>query len=84
MGMKVYTEDGSIATAFYSIKRKGDHLILDANVLDTMRMDLVITPGEALQAARMVLSWSVISFVLLLPYFWLKQRVYGWRTGKTT
>ena len=84
MGTKVYTEDGTIAAAFYSIKRKGDHLILDANILDTMRMELVFTRGEVLQAARMMLSWSVISFVLLLPYFWLKQRVGSHQPGKMT
>ncbi len=74
MGMKVFTEDGTVAAAFYSIKRIDDHLVLDANVLETMRMELVLTRGELLQAVRMALSWSVLGFVLLLPYFWMRQR----------
>ena len=84
MGMKVFTEDGTVAAAFYSIRRRGDHLILDANVLETMRMELILTRGEMLQAVRMVLSWSVLSFVLLLPYFWLKRRIGGEQTRETT
>jgi hypothetical protein len=83
MGIKVYTEDGTVAAAFYSIKRRGDHLVLDSNILETMHMELVLTRGEVLQAARMALNWSVVSFVLLLPYFWLKQKVYGRRTRET-
>jgi hypothetical protein len=83
MGIKVYTEDGTVAAAFYSIKRRGDHLVLDSNILETMHMDLVLTRGEVLQAARIALNWSVVSFVLLLPYFWLKQKVYGRRTRET-
>ena len=83
MGIKVYTEDGTVAAAFYSIKRRGDHLVLDSNILETMHMELVLTHGEVLQAARMALNWSVVSFVLLLPYFWLKQKVYGRRTRET-
>jgi hypothetical protein len=83
MGIKVYTEDGTVAAAFYSIKRRGDHLVLDSNILETMHMELVLTRGEVLQAARMALNWSVVSFVLLLPYFWLKQKFYGRRTRET-
>ena len=71
-GMKVYTEDGNVAVEFYSIKRDGNKLIMDVKILDAMRMDMTLPLGSFLNSLRIILSWSVISFVLLLPYFIVK------------
>jgi hypothetical protein len=75
-GMKVYTEDGDIAAVFYSVQRKGDKLIIDGKALDTMRMDMIFTAEEVLKGLRMVICWQTISFVLLLPYFYLRRNIF--------
>ena len=67
--------NGEVAAAFYSVRREGNKLVIDTKALDVMRMDMIITPSEALKVLRMVLTWPVISYVLLLPYFALKQRL---------
>ena len=66
--------NGEIAAAFYSVRREGDKLIMDTKALDVMRMDMIVTPSEALKIVKMVFSWPVISYLLLLPYFAIKQR----------
>jgi hypothetical protein len=40
-----------------------------------MRVDMIITPAEAVKAFKIVFSWPVISYLLLLPYFILKQSI---------
>jgi hypothetical protein len=75
-GMKVYTEDGDIAAVFYSVKRKGDKLIIDGKALDTMRMDMIFTAEEVLKGLKMVICWQTISFALLLPYFYLRRHIF--------
>jgi len=72
-GVKVFNEDGEVIAVFYSVKREGDKLVVDGKALDVMRMDMIFTSEEIFKGIKMALSWSVISFVLLLPYFGLKQ-----------
>lgn len=72
-GMTIFTDEGGIAAVFYSVKREGDRLVVDAKALDAMRMDMVFTVGEVSNGLKLVFSWAVISFILLLPYFWLRQ-----------
>ena len=69
--------NGEVMAAFYSIKREGDKLVIDAKALDVMRMDMIITPAQVLKSLRMLFCWPVISFILLLPYFALRRLVAG-------
>jgi hypothetical protein len=73
-GIEVYTEDGEVAVVFYSVRREGGKLIVDSKALDTMRMDMIFTEREMLKCLKMALSWPVISFVLLFPYFYIKMK----------
>lgn len=72
-GMKVYTDSGEICAVFYTVKREGDKLVVDGKALGTMRMDMIFTSEEVFKGLRMALNWDVLSFILLLPYLYLKQ-----------
>jgi len=71
--MTVYTQDGSIAAEFNSVRRKGDQLIVDGKALGAMQMDMIFRLEEVLKGFKMALSWPLISFILLLPYFILRR-----------
>jgi len=71
--MKVYTENGSVAASFDSVRRVGDKLIVDGKALDAMRMDMIFTLEETLSGIKMALCWGVISYFLLLPFFLLRR-----------
>ncbi len=72
-GMKVYTDEGDVAAVFYTVKRKGDKLVVDGKALDTMRMDMIFTADEVFKGMKMVFCWQTISFILLLPYFYVRR-----------
>ena len=56
---------------------------MDGKALGTMRMDMIFTLEEVFHALRIVFSWGVISFVLLLPYFSLAYAFKRWfKTAK--
>ena len=67
--------NGEVAAAFYSVKREGDKLVIDTKALDVMRLDIIITLAQVWKSLKMVFCWPVISFILLLPYFALRQLV---------
>jgi len=69
----IRNENGDEAAAIYSIKRVGDKLVMDGKALGTMQMDMIISTEDALQAVKLMFTWAVISFVLLLPYYALKN-----------
>lgn len=71
--MKVRGETGDIVAEFSSISRIGDKLVLDAKLLGSMRMDVVLTLEDILDSLGILFSWAVISYVLLMPYFGLRQ-----------
>jgi len=69
--------NGEVVAAFYSINREGDKLVIDAKALDVIRMDMILTPAQVWKSLKLVFSWPVISFILLLPYFALRRLVAG-------
>ena len=69
----LYTKDGDIGAVFYSVKRKGDKLIIDTKALDAMRLKMVLDVKESFNMLRLAFNWGVISFILLLPYYCLRR-----------
>jgi hypothetical protein len=69
----ICNETGDEAAAIYSVKRVGDKLVMDGKALGTMQMDMILSTEDALRAVKLMFTWAVISFVLLLPYYALKH-----------
>ncbi len=72
-GITAYTETGSVAAVFYSVRREGDKLVVNGKALGVMSMDMIFTPEEICRGLKMALCWAVLSFILLLPYFGMKR-----------
>jgi hypothetical protein len=77
----IRNETGDEAAAIYSVKRVGDKLVMDGKALGTMQMDMILSTEDALRAVKLMFTWAVISFVLLLPYYaiksWLSRKKQG-------
>lgn len=72
-GLRLYSQDGDVIAELFSCRRDSDKLVINGKILGAMRMDMILTPRGIFESLRMVLCWEVISFVLLLPYFGLRQ-----------
>ena len=68
-GVRVFNEDGEVIAEFYAVKRKDNRLIVDGKALGVMRMDMIFTSEELLRGLKVVFSWGVVSYILLIPYF---------------
>jgi hypothetical protein len=78
-GVTIRNENGDEAAAIFSIKRSGDKLVMDGMALGAMRMDMILGAEDALRAVRMMCSWEVVSFILLLPFYAVRNRIRGSR-----
>ena len=74
-GINIVNEVGDIAVVIYSVRREGDKLVMDGKALGTMRMDMILSAEEAFRGLKIALSWQCISFVLLMPYYWITNRI---------
>ncbi len=74
--MKVRSETGDIVAEFLSITRVDDKLFVDAKLLGSMRMDVVLMPEDVYDGAKLLFSWVVFTYILLMPYFGLR-RLFG-------
>jgi hypothetical protein len=72
-GVRVLDQDGEVIAEFYAIKRQDNRLIIDGKALGVMRMDMILTPPELLKGFKIALSWGVLSYILLVPYFTLRE-----------
>ena len=70
--MRIYAKDGDAIVEIYSIRRDGEKLVMDAKVLDAMRMDMILTLDEIFGGMKIVLQ-GVVPYLLLLPYFGLRR-----------
>jgi hypothetical protein len=75
----IRNETGDEAAAIYSVKRVGDKLVMDGKALGTMQMDMILSTEDALRALKLMFSWAFISFILLLPFYAIRNSL---RKGK--
>ena len=80
----IHTDSGSVALVLSSVRREGDKLVIDGKALGSMRMDMIFTLEEIFNAIGIALCWDVVSFILLLPFFWLKRIIKRGGRGSTS
>ena len=73
-----FTETGSIALVVHSVRREGNKLVVAGKAMGTMGMDFVFPVQEIFNIFRMSACWSVISLILLLPYFGVTYILKHW------
>jgi hypothetical protein len=79
----VRTETGDEAASIHSMKRIGDKLVMEGKALGTMQMDMILSTEDALRAARMMFSWAGLSFIILLPFHAIKNKIAKKRKDNT-
>jgi hypothetical protein len=79
----VRTETGDEAASIYSMKRVGDKLVMEGKALGTMQMDMILSTEDALRAVRMMFSWAGLSFIILLPFYAIKNKIAKRRKDNT-
>ena len=79
----VRTETGDEAASIYSMKRVGDKLVMEGKALGTMQMDMILSTEDALRAVRMMFSWAGLSFIILLPFYAIKNKIAKKRKDNT-
>jgi hypothetical protein len=71
----IRNETGDEAASISSVRRVGDKLVMDGKALGTMQMDMILSAEDALRAVKMMLSWQGLSFIILLPFFAIRNKI---------
>ncbi len=71
----IRNETGDEAASIHSIKRVGDKLVMEGKALGTMQMDMILSAEDALRAVRMMFSWQGLSFIFLLPFYGIRNKI---------
>ncbi len=79
----IRNETGDEAASISSVRRVGDKLVMEGKALGTMKMDMVLSAEDALRAARMMFSWHGLSFIILLPFFAIRNKIAKGRKDNT-
>jgi len=79
----VRTETGDEAASISSVRRVGDKLVMDGKALGTMQIDMILSTEDALRAVRMMFSWAGLSFIILLPFYAIRNKIAKKRKDNT-
>jgi hypothetical protein len=79
----VRTETGDEAASISSVRRVGDKLVMDGKALGTMEIDMILSTEDALRAVRMMFSWAGLSFIILLPFYAIRNKIAKKRMDNT-
>jgi hypothetical protein len=79
----IRNETGDEAASIHSLKRVGDKLVMNGKVLGTMQMDMVLSAEDALRAVRMMFTWQGLSFIILLPFYAIRNKIVKKRKDNT-
>lgn len=71
----IRNETGDEAASISSVRRVGDELVMEGKALGTMQMDMILSSEDALRAVRMMCSWQGLSFIILLPFFAIRNKI---------
>jgi hypothetical protein len=71
----IRNDTGDEAASISSVRRVGDKLVMEGKALGTMHMDMILSAEDALRAVRMMFSWHGLSFIILLPFFALRNKI---------
>ena len=79
----IRTETGDEAASIHSMKRVGDKLVMEGKVLGAMQVDMILSTEDALRVGRMMFSWAGLSFIMLLPFYAIKNKIANKRKDTT-
>ena len=71
----IYTDTGSPALVIQAVHRRGDKLVIEGKALGTIYMDMLVSAKDFPRLLRVVCSWGLISFLLLVPFYALVNAV---------
>jgi len=79
----IRNDTGDEAASISSVRRVGDKLVMEGKALGTMQMDMILSAEDALRVVRMMFSWQGLSFIILLPFFAIRNQIAKRRKNNT-
>ena len=69
-----YSDTGQVVLGMKSIGRDGDNLVMVGKLMGAWDSNIVIPPAAIVRTIAIMLNWSVVGYLLSLPYLLIKGR----------
>ena len=73
--MKVVSRLVNMDFKIGTMSRKDDQLIISSHESQPMKVKVYMSPGDITGFIRAALNWSVISYILSLPFIYVKHKM---------
>ncbi|MFH0941964.1 MAG: NAD(P)/FAD-dependent oxidoreductase [Chloroflexota bacterium] len=72
--MKLYDNTGTTMVEIHKLERRGDNLVMQTNIMESMPTDVYVRPAEFWKLFGLVLKWQIISYLPALVWkAWQKR-----------
>jgi hypothetical protein len=72
--MKVVSRLAKMDFKIGTMERKDDQIMITSHPSQPMKTKVYISPQDAVELLKAAFNWSVISFVLTLPFIYFKSK----------
>ncbi|OPX94698.1 MAG: hypothetical protein A4E53_00020 [Pelotomaculum sp. PtaB.Bin104] len=70
----IINDEGATMMTMQKMGREGDQMTVEGSLMGAWVCTMYINPEETLRMIRLLCSWTVISYMLSLPFILLKRR----------
>ncbi len=70
----IYSDEGKVLVSVTSIKREGDQLKMVGKLMGSWEAVMFVPSDMTVKMIKLMLNWSVISYVLSLPIIRLRKK----------
>lgn len=82
--MKLYDNTGTTMVEISKLDRKGDNLVMQTNIMESMPTEIYVRPGEVWKLFGLVFKWQIVSFIPALCWkAWRKRERKAAATAKS-
>lgn len=69
-----YSDTGQVVLSMNSMKRKGSQLLIIGKLMGAWESEIYVPPKAVLKTIGKMLNFSVIAYILTLPYWLIKEK----------
>ena len=72
--VEIFNDEGDTVMTIESFRREGSKLVIEGRPMGAWKSDMYLPPEAIPRMLRLLMNFSVISFILLFPFSYLRKK----------
>ena len=77
--IRILNDEGSVVMTIEAVEREGERLVIEGRLMGAWKSKMYVTPDTILKMLRFLLNPSLLWYLVLLPFFIIKDRLVALR-----